>query len=299
MTTLRLQRPDGPTRDERRRAAYAEAMRASARRSAVFYPVVEEKVPEHELQGLIRELLRPMLARFLAERGLVAHAGADQFIYWVEGDPTTCIAPDIYVLPGVSQKRIIPNWKVWEDGIAPSFTMEIVPPKRTAKDYRKSPALHDALGVNELVISDPFTRPGTPSRRVRWQVYRRVRGRGLVRVEVSQGDRVRSKSLGVWLRAVEDGEGIFVRLGMGPEGDELFPTEGEAAAERARAATEQARAATEQARAATEQARAATEQARTATERERSAAAEVERLRALLAKKNNKTRSTRRRTTDG
>ncbi len=35
---------------------------------------------EHELQRLIAELLRPLLERFLAERGIVAHAGADQFV---------------------------------------------------------------------------------------------------------------------------------------------------------------------------------------------------------------------------
>lgn len=41
---------------------------------------------EHELPRLIAELLRPMLARFLAERAVIAHAGADPFFYWEEGD---------------------------------------------------------------------------------------------------------------------------------------------------------------------------------------------------------------------
>ena len=41
------------------------------------------------------------LARFLADRGERAFVGADQFIYWVQYEPTRAVAPDIYVLPGV------------------------------------------------------------------------------------------------------------------------------------------------------------------------------------------------------
>jgi hypothetical protein len=43
------------------------------------YPV-EEKVGEERLQHLIIELLRPLVARYLEKRGVLALTGADQFI---------------------------------------------------------------------------------------------------------------------------------------------------------------------------------------------------------------------------
>lgn len=135
-----------------------------------FYPETDD-MGEGELQRLISELLRPLLARFLAERGVVAHVGADQFHYYRKGDATRRVAPDIYVLPNVPQERISPRWKVWEVG-PPSFCIEIVS-RDHGKDYEDSPAILGAIGVRELVIFDPEAagRRG----RYRFQVYRRTR----------------------------------------------------------------------------------------------------------------------------
>ncbi|MBX3212044.1 MAG: Uma2 family endonuclease [Labilithrix sp.] len=254
-------------------------MRAPTKRAVAIYPENDD-MGEHELQRYIAELLRPLLARFLASRGIVAHAGADQFFYWAPGNPTKRIAPDVYILPRVRQDIAIRSWKTWETGIVPSFVLEVAS-SDVAKDYEDNPILYGELGVDELVIFDPHARPGSRSRHVRWQVYRRIRAR-LVRVEVSQSDRVRSKVLRAWLRAVGSGDAMRVRVATGPHGDDLFPTEAEAE----RAAKEQERAAKEQERAAKEQERAAKEQERAAKEQERAlrsaAEAEVGRLRALL-----------------
>jgi hypothetical protein len=252
MSTLLPQARGGRRRDEPVRSAYALAMRAPREQPDLAIYPVNDDMGEHELQRLIAELLRPMLARFLAERGIVAHAGADQFVYWARGNPTKRAAPDIYVLPGVPQDLVIPSWKTWETGIVPSFVLEIAS-EAISKDYDDAPVLYDELGVKELVIFDPRARPGSRSRRVRWQVYRRLRGRGLIRVEVSQGDRARSKMLGCWLRAVGTGNAVRIRLALGARGDELYPTEAEA--ERARAEAERARAEAERARAEAEIAR--------------------------------------------
>ena len=84
----------------------------------------------------------------------------------------------------------------------------------------------------------------TSKTRLRWQVFRRVAKRGLVRVDVSQGDRVKSKVLRAWLRAVGSDSGVRIRIAEGENGEDLFPTEAEAeraareAAEAARDAAE-------------------------------------------------------------
>ncbi len=172
------------------------------------------------LQRLIMELLRPMLAQALAMAGRSDCVGADQFIYFRQGDPFKRIAPDVYVLPAV-QPRHISTWKVWEEGIVPSFCFEVVSTD-VRYDYEEKPVLYKELGPEELVIFDPAS-DGKPGR-FRWQVYRNVKRRGLVRVDVSHADRIRSKSLGLWLRHVGDGVDLRVVPAFGPHGDDPMPT---------------------------------------------------------------------------
>ena len=229
---------------------------------------------EHELQRLIAEFLRPLLERWFASRSEVVHAGADQFFYWVEGDPTQRIAPDVYVVPRVAQTPPVASWKLWEMSARPSFALEVVG-QDIDKDYNDNPVLYAQLGVQELVLFDPHATSRS-RRRLRWQVFRRVKGRGLVRVEVSNGDRVRSKSLGCWLRESEHRGHPVLRLATDDEGETLFPTE----AEEERAAKEAERAAKEAERAAKEEALAAVAEGLAARER---AEAENALLRAELA----------------
>ena len=225
----------------------------------VHYPATDH-MGEDFLQRIIAEELRPLIARWLRARRVRAFTGADQFIYWVPGDPTQRVAPDVYVLPKVDPDAVPSSWQLWEVGSAPSFALEIVS-RDVQKDYDDAPALYSAMGAKELVIFDP----GATSRsrtRVRWQVYRRLARRGFVRVAQTMDDRVEVASLGAWLVAVGSGRAVRLRVGMGVGGEDLFRTE----AVEERAAREEERAAKEQERAA-----------RVVAE------AEVARLRALLA----------------
>ena len=138
------------------------------------------------------------------------------------------------------------SWKTWETGIVPSLAVEVAGTD-IAKDYEDGPVEYASLGIDELVVFDPHATPSSNTR-VRWQVFRRVAKRGLVRVDVSQGDRVRSKALRAWLRAVGGGDTVRVRIAEGEHGDQLFPTEAEAE----RAAKEAEGAAKEAERAAKE-----------------------------------------------
>jgi Uma2 family endonuclease len=232
-------------------------MPSTARRRApaidpTVYPV-EEKVGEDLLQRFIVEMLRPLIAALFAKQGRKALVGADQFIYWEQHNPRKAVAPDVYVLPGLDPRTRVKAWKVWETGIAPSFALEVMSDDER-KDVEQSPVRYAELGVKELVVFDP-----EPERRadgVRFRVYRKVGKRGLVLVEVTNEDRVRSKELGCWLRAVGEGVDLRLRVGLGPQGDELLWTEGERA-EQERAAREQERAAREREAARAEQERAA------------------------------------------
>jgi Uma2 family endonuclease len=201
-----------------------------------FYPI-EEKVGEDSLQTFVAELFRILVDRWLVTRGKPAFVGADQFIYWVQHRPQKVVAPDVYVVPGLPREAHISCLKVWEAGVAPTFALEIVSPSSVEKDSREAPERYAELGVAELVVFDPDYRKGRD--RLRLQVFRRVRGQ-FVQVAASNEDRVRSRVLGCWVRAVGKGDQVRLRLGTGERGDTLVPTEAEA--ERARAEQERARA---------------------------------------------------------
>lgn len=199
--------------------------RGSTRKRAVWYPESDDR-GAHEIKRLISEVLRPLMDRFLVEKRRPAHVGANQFIYWEEGNPTRRVAPDVYVLPGIDRSIAIPSWKTWETGIVPSLAIEVAGDDIVAS-YEDRPVEYARLGVDELVVFDPDATP-TSKTRVRWQVFRHFGKRGLVRVDVSQSDRVRSKVLKAWLRAVGSGDAVRIRIAEGDNGDVLFPTEVEA-----------------------------------------------------------------------
>ncbi len=268
---------------------------------------------EDALQRFIAELLRPLIAMWLAMSDRKCFVGADQFIYLVEGDNKTRVAPDVYVLPGVDPNLAPPCWKLWELESGPSFAVEIASQKYR-KDYFDLPPEYDRMGTRELVIFDP--KVTSRSRvRVRWQIYRRVSQRGWKLVEKSNEDRVYSRELGCWLRAVGSGPQLRVRLSTGDRGDVLVPTEGETAqaertvramaeakaaimgaqaeAERdarqraeefARAEAKRAQAEAERAQAEAERAQAEAERAQAEAERAQAAERELARLREEIAK---------------
>jgi Uma2 family endonuclease len=205
------------------------------------YPV-EERVGEDILQRWIVELFRPLVEQWLKDQGVKAFVGADQFIYYRQHDPSKRMAPDTYVLPGVEPLAHVPSWKTFETGIAPSFVLEVVS-KDWEKDYVDAPSACAEAGVAELVVFDPLHE--SSRERYRFQVFRRTAKRRFTRVEVTNDDRVRARTLGCYLRAVGVDRLVRLRLATGAHGEAIVPT----LEERERAQKEQERAQKEQERA--------------------------------------------------
>jgi hypothetical protein len=188
-----------------------------------YYPT-SDNMGESTLHRVIVALLHALVIDWCSAKKKRVFVGADQFIYFRQHAPTIAVAPDVYILPGVAPDAHFASWKIWErDGIAPSFAFECVSDD-WLKDHRDGPPKYDEIGTAELVIYDPGYRDA-PSERLRWQVWRRVGKRGLVRVEGTNGDRVKSKQLGCWLRVV----GEHVRLATGEHGETIVPSVAELA----------------------------------------------------------------------
>jgi Uma2 family endonuclease len=225
---------------------------------ATVYPETDD-MGEHEVQRYISELLRALVVYWFATNQRVGHAGANQFFYWIQGDPTKSRAPDVYVIDGLPQDHPDQGvWKTWE-GHFPAFALEVVSSRRR-KDYDEAPTDYDAMGTQELLLFDPAATARS-RKRVRWQVFRRVRGK-LKRVAMSKADRVESRYLGCFVRAVTERGNTRLRLATGRRGDEFVPTESERLA-RAEVEAERAEAEAERAEAEAERADAAERQALT------------------------------------
>lgn len=180
---------------------------------------------EDILQRWIVELLRPLLQRWLDERGQLALVGADQFIYFKQFDAHERVSPDVYVLPGVHPETHIPSWKTWETNIVPSFALEVVS-KDWRKDYDGVPEKYARLGTTELVIFDPYF--SERSNGVRWQRRLRNAAGELPVVERTDATSIDSFVLGCALRVTGSGHKQRIRLAVAKDSTILFPTAEEA-----------------------------------------------------------------------
>ena len=201
------------------------------------------------------------LTRHFKDRRDVYVSG-DLLMYYEEGNPRVSIAPDVFVVFGVEKRRRL-NYKLWEEGRAPAFVLEVASPSTWREDVGPKRSVYARLGVREYWQYDPLGEH-LPAR----LQGERLTPSGYVRQPAATGLdgtlTLRSETLGLELRAAPGRE---MRFRDPATGDDLHSHDEEATARRAaetRAVTAETRVATAEARAATAEARAATAEARAA-----------------------------------
>lgn len=194
----------------------------------------------------------------------------NMFLYYQQGNRRAVVAPDCFVVFGVStRKRRI--YKLWEEGKAPSFVLEITSDSTRSEDQVTKRRLYASLGVEEYFLYDPtddYLKPPL-------QGLRLVNGEyePLVTQSVNGALSVYSQGLGLEMRAYPGREEFRF---IDPATGRALPSYAEA---RQQAADARRQAADAQRQAAEAQ-RVASEEAA----RRQAVEAEVERLRAELAR---------------
>jgi len=158
------------------------------------------------------------------------YVAGNLFLYYAEGDPTSAIAPDVFVVFGIPRgnRRV---YKVWEEGKGPDVVIELTSKGTMWKDRGAKKGIYEALGVTEYFLYDPLQEYLSPL----LQGYR-LTGDGYRRIEEQS---VVSDVLGLELR---DEEG-FLRLYDLETGEKLLtPLEAQAARRQAEAELERLRA---------------------------------------------------------
>ena len=194
------------------------------------------------------------LTRHFKDRRDVYVSG-DLLIYYEKGNPRVSIAPDVFVVFGV-EKRERPNYKLWEEGRAPVFVLEVASPSTWRDDVGWKRLVYAQLGVREYWQYDPAGEH-LPAR---LQGERLTRS-GYVRQPVATAPdgalTLRSETLGLDLRAVPGRELRFRDPATGrdlrshdEEATARLVAETRAAAAATRAAAAEVRAADAEARVA-------------------------------------------------
>lgn len=104
---------------------FAHQTKAQTKATAVpLYPESDGKpMAETDIhRRLLTTLVFTLETHFQNEPDV--YASGNLLVYYVEGNPAKCFAPDVFVVRGVpkGERRI---YKLWEEGVAPQIIIEL------------------------------------------------------------------------------------------------------------------------------------------------------------------------------
>jgi len=120
----------------------------------VIYPSSDGKpLAETQQHALAILMTLAILRLYLQEQPAVVFA--DQFLYYIEGNPKARVAPDVMVIFDIEQK-LYDNYKIWEGKQTPAIIFEVTSAgtKETDRTFKKT--LYEQLGVTEYWLFDPY-----------------------------------------------------------------------------------------------------------------------------------------------
>ncbi len=100
----------------------------------------------------IVDAISVLRVRFMDRRDVFVFG--DMLIYYAQGDPGKSVAPDVCVAFGVPKdERMV--FKLWEEGTAPDFVLEVASRTTWLDDRDRKRALYEELGIAEYWRFDP------------------------------------------------------------------------------------------------------------------------------------------------
>jgi Uma2 family endonuclease len=131
-------------------------MSVVVRKKVVHYPETDGKpMAETDRHYRLVTNTRFSLEWHFRQRDDVYVSG-NLFVYYEEGNPKKCVAPDVFVVFGVP-KRERRVYLVWEEGKGLDVVFEFTSRKTRNEDFgRKMDIYRGILGVKELFIFDPL-----------------------------------------------------------------------------------------------------------------------------------------------
>ncbi len=129
------------------------------------------ETPEH--MQVMFDLIFGLRQRYVAAPDV--WVGGNLFLCYEQGNPKACVAPDVLLAKGVA-KWDRPNYLLWAEG-PPSLVVEVTSRKTQRRDQRTKKPLYERLGVEELILFDPFEeylRPRLQGYHLSWGRYQSI-----------------------------------------------------------------------------------------------------------------------------
>ena len=83
------------------------------------------------------------------------YVAGNMLLYYEEGNPAACVAPDVFVVQGVA-KRERRIYRLWEEAQPPAVVFEITSRGTRLEDLGTKRAVYAMLGVQEYFLYDPL-----------------------------------------------------------------------------------------------------------------------------------------------
>lgn len=114
----------------------------------------DEPMPTTGIHGRQVYTIYDQLSKYYANEQI--YIGNDSFIYYSEGDISKSVAPDIFVVLGVSNETERRSFYTWAEGAVPAAAFEFLSESTAKKDrYEKVELYLDEIGIQEYFIHQP------------------------------------------------------------------------------------------------------------------------------------------------
>ena len=155
----------------------------------------EEPMPASEYHGVQINTFYEQLARYFEINELI-HVGLDTFIYYREGEPDKSVAPDVYIVFGVDRMTLRKSFYTWKEGAVPAVVFEFLSDSTANQDRHEKVCLYLIdMGVEEYFIHQPaMTEPSE------FRGWRRDPSGAIVEMASDEQGGLFSESLNLWLR---------------------------------------------------------------------------------------------------
>ena len=143
-------------------------------------------------------VLYEQFKRYFAINELV-YIGIDNFIYYSEGDITKCVAPDIYVVFGVAKYPLRRSFYTWAEGTAPVAVFEFLSDATARQDRNEKVGVYlNDIGVQEYFIHQPELK-----KPAEFRGWRQDLSGGIVEMEPDPQGGLFSEALNLYFRYEE------------------------------------------------------------------------------------------------
>ena len=248
----------------------------------------DEPMPAGEFHGMQMHSLFDQFLRYFQAHPHI-HVSMDNFIYYREGDIRKVVAPDVYVVLGAAKLPLRRSFYTWAEGTVPTAVFEFLSDTTASEDrHEKVEVYLRDIGVAEYFIHQPdMNRP------IEFRGWRRDALGDIVEIEEDADDGLFSASLNLYFRwELHEAWELRLLRPYLPDGTAITTSMEEhhlrvAAEELVAEESERRQAAERLAREESERRQAAERLAREETERRQAIEAELERLQAQLANREN------------